>query len=129
MWDAIKRLFSGGDPSGRDPSGGVDLEADLFPVGASAVRNKRGEVELARDRSGDAKCEIEIRPSAETPAGTEVAVLIGGVEVCRLLMDQFKTETVLRTQNGDPIPPARAGDAVEVAVRGAVVLRGVFRPD
>lgn len=105
-------------------------EADLYPVGDASRSRKAGEIEFVRFKPGHTEFDVELDRSAGIPVGDEVAVLIHGVEVCRITIDaSIETDFELRSKEGDEVPPIQIGDQVEITHHDKVVLTGVFRDD
>ena len=105
-----------------------ELEAEMFPTDSPGAR-KIGELEFTRFKPGNTRFEIEIKRRADIPAGDEVAVLIHGVEVCRVTIHPMKTEVNLFSDRGDQVPTIKPGDEASLVHNGQVIATGVFRID
>lgn len=107
-----------------------DLEANLYPPNSGMIKKSRGELEFERYKPGHMAFEVEIKKSAGIPAGEEAAILIHGVEACRVTMtDAYETKLRLKTKDGDEVPPIQEGDEAQVVYNGDVILVGKFKKD
>jgi hypothetical protein len=106
-----------------------DYEARLATPEATADRHRAtGKAEHERFEDGEVQFEVRGR-GLELAEGTELEIRLNGEVVARADVRRGRTSLRLSNQQGHTIPNVRAGDRLEVAHRGLVLLAGSFHPD
>lgn len=106
-----------------------DYEARLASPGAMADRSQAsGKAEHERFEDGEVQFEVRGR-GFELADGTELESRLNGLVVARAAVRRGGTSLRLSNRKGDTIPTVRAGDRLEVAHLGEVLLLGCFQPD
>lgn len=103
----------------------AEFEAQLMPP-PGAIGS--GEIEMSVYSDGSSKFEIEI-DEIEAPEGSEISVLVAGVEIARGEVENGRHYARLDSTAGRPLPLAAEGDLAEVRWAGEVMLSGVFEID
>jgi hypothetical protein len=106
-----------------------DYEARLAAPGQSAARDAAsGKAEHERFEDGEIQFEVRGR-GLDLVDGAELDIRLNGEVVARTTVSRGGASLRLSTRTSDPIPKVRAGDRLELAHRGIVVLVGSFDPD
>jgi hypothetical protein len=106
-----------------------DYEARLAPPGPTAAPDAAsGKAEHERFEDGEIQFEVRGR-GLDLADGTELDIRLNGELVARTSVSRGRASLRLSTRTGDPVPRVRAGDRLDLAHRGIVLLVGSFDPD
>ena len=103
-----------------------DYEAKLRPpVGRRAGRGK-----AEWERYGDGNEEFHARfRKLDLPDGASVEVRLDGALLGKTMISKGTGSLKFRTESGDRVPKAVAGQVAEIVHDGVIVLEGTFEPD
>lgn len=106
-----------------------DYEARLASPEATADRSQAsGKAEHERFEDGEVQFEVRGR-GFELVDGTELEIRLNGLVVARTAVRRGGTSLRLSNRKGHTIPTVQAGDRIEVAHLGEVLLPGCFDSD
>jgi hypothetical protein len=106
-----------------------DYEARLASPGATIDRSQAsGKAEHERFEDGEVQFEVRGK-GFELADGAELEIRLNGLVVARTAVRRGGTSLRLSNRKGHTIPAVRAGDRLEVAHLGEVLLLGRFDPD
>jgi hypothetical protein len=106
-----------------------DYEARLASPETTADRSQAsGKAEHERFEDGEVQFEVRGR-GFELADGTELEIRLNGLVVARAAAKRGGISLRLSNRKGHTIPTVQAGDRLEIAYLGEVLLLGCFDPD
>jgi hypothetical protein len=106
-----------------------DYEARLASPGATTGRSQAsGKAEHERFEDGEVQFEVRGR-GFELADGTELEIRLNGLVVARAAAKRGGISLRLSNRKGHTIPTIQAGDRLEIAYLGEVLLLGCFDSD
>ncbi len=106
-----------------------DYEARLEAPGPDAG-HERASGKGEHERFEDGEIQFEVRGQRfDLADGAELDIRLNGEVVARTIVSRGRISLRLSNRTGDTIPAVQAGDRLELAHRGVVLLTGRFDPD
>ena len=116
-----------GSPSPSPSPTGSPNGGDLFAGLSGATINGILPNGFAQFEIHSSRLELEVRVNqVNLPAGTQLAVVVDGVNVGSLFISGGEGRLRLRTDNGQTVPPVIVGSTIIIRNGGTNVLNGTF---